>query len=334
MNFLQLRYFASVADLKSLTKAAQSLRISQPALTRQVRLLEEDVGTPLFLRHHRGVQLTESGVLLRDRAAIILRLLDEAHSEISKRSLNTSGTIRIGFPPSVGSLLLTAITNEAQSRLPHLTIHLVEGLSHLLQEWLLADRIDLALMTALGANSLVASQPLYEEDIWLVMKPGRQTRSKKTFTIRDIADHKLIQTNRTNIMRLELDRATSNLGFSPNVIIEADALPVIKNLVKSGAGSHISPYSAVVEDVRRGDLDGGPIKGLSLTRVIAHRSDRPVSLMVLNIMKIARAEVGRVAAQSDGAVRPFQPKGRHLFDDPRAATGADISLKPLRLGAG
>jgi LysR family transcriptional regulator, nitrogen assimilation regulatory protein len=309
LNFLQLRYFAAIAELKSVTRAAQSLRISQPALTRQLRLLEEDIGTSLFLRHHRGVQLTEAGVVLRDRAEVILRLLNEAHTEISKRSLAPAGAIRIGFPPSIGTLLLAAITKETQARLPHLTVHLVEGLSHLLQEWLLSDRIDLALMTALETNSFIASQPLYEEDIWLVMRPSSGSRAKKTFTVRDIADHKLIQTNRNNIMRLELDRATRSFGFSPNVVIEADALPVIKNLVRSGAGSHISPYSAVIDDVRRGDLDGGPIKGLSLTRVIAHRSDRPISLTVVNVMEIARAEVERVAAQSDGAVRPIKPKG-------------------------
>src|SRR4051794_24021513 len=140
MNLIQLRYFTAVADRKKLTRTAESLRISQPALTRQMRLLEEELGTPLFLRHHRGVQLTEAGVLLRDRTEVILRLVEEVQTELSDRGRNPSGMIRIGFPPSIGGLFLASMTKELRARLPRVTVYLVEGVNHLLPEWLVGRR--------------------------------------------------------------------------------------------------------------------------------------------------------------------------------------------------
>lgn len=308
----QLRYFTHVVDLKSLTRAAHSLRVSQPALTRQMRLLEAELGTPLFFRHRRGVQPTDAGALLRDRADAILRLLNDTHAEISKRGNIPTGSIRIGFPPSIGSLLLAPITTIIQERFPQLTVQLVEGLSHLLQEWLLNDRIDLAIMTALAPNPLLVCHSLYEEDIWIFSKYDGPVKRTKRFSLADVARRKLIQTNRNNVMRIELEKAAHKEGLALNVVVEVDGLPVIKELLKCGAGSHVSPYSAMIGEVMRGELAGGPIKELSISRVMVHRFDRPVSQTVIAIMQIIRDEVKRIAIESENAVRPSVNASRRL----------------------
>lgn len=305
MNLVQLRYFSKVADLKNLTHAAEALHISQPALTRQMNLLESELGTVLFLRHARGIQLSEAGLTLRDRAEVILRLVSEAHAELSRDKV-PAGSIRIGFPPSIGGLLLASIAGTLQRQMPHLSLQLVEGLSHLQQEWLLNDRVDLALMTALEPNPLLVSHPLCEEAIWMVSRAGTGETPPTAYTIEDVARRRLIQTNRNNIMRQLLERAAREKGLSLDIAMEIDALPVIKDLVKIGAGSHVSPYSGLIGDIRRGEMIGGPIKDLTITRVMVHRLDRPVSQSVLAIMDVARKEIARVAAESGNQMRPFR----------------------------
>src|SRR5262249_53423676 len=108
MNLKQLRYFGSVARNRSVTKASAELAITQPAISRQLALLEAEIGAPLFVRHHRGVALTKAGELLLSRSEYILRTLVEIQSEVSSLTTEPSGELRIGYPPALSHVLISS----------------------------------------------------------------------------------------------------------------------------------------------------------------------------------------------------------------------------------
>ena len=105
MDLVQLRYFTRIAALRSFNRAAAHLAVAQPALTRPVKLLEEELGVQLLLRHSRGVEPTEAGEILAHGAETILRLADTVKSDVVTRAMEPRGTVRIGFPPSLGLLM-------------------------------------------------------------------------------------------------------------------------------------------------------------------------------------------------------------------------------------
>ena len=303
MDFVQLRYFERVARLRSVSKAARELRVSQPAVTRQIRLLEQELGVSLLTRHSRGVEPTEAGTRLSDGAQGVLRLLEHTRDEVVAKAAAPTGSIAVGFPPSIGDLVIASTIAHYRARYPGVTIHLLEAYSDLLRDWLLSAKIDVAVMTALDPNPLLVSEPLYEEDVWLISSTRLLTGRSKNVRLRDVLSRPLIQTNRSNIMREILEREAVAQGVSLNVIVEAEALTVIKQLVSRGLGSHVSPYSAVIRDVQRGDCYGAPIRGLSMSRVISYRVDRPVSRALVEMIRLINSEIRQAAAKSGGFIR-------------------------------
>src|SRR3546814_19561694 len=105
MDLRQLRTFLHVAELGSLGRAAERLRVAQPALGRQIRLLEEELGVPLFTRHGRGMAPTPAGRILLDRASALLRLVADTRAEVSAERDAVKGTVSLGVPPNVGAVL-------------------------------------------------------------------------------------------------------------------------------------------------------------------------------------------------------------------------------------
>src|SRR3954468_11508887 len=140
MDLVQLKYFLRVAELRSFSKAADVLHVAQPAITRQIRLLEEELGVALFHRHSRGSEPTEAGQLLEIRAAELLRMADQTRVDVVSRAVVPTGTVRIGFPPSVGNLLLGSPVAAYHAKYPGVLISLVEGYNQVLQEWMLSAR--------------------------------------------------------------------------------------------------------------------------------------------------------------------------------------------------
>ena len=146
MNLRQLDYFVRVAELGSFSKAAQILNIAQPALSRQVRLLETDLRATLLQRTGRGVVLTEAGKRLFDHSVGILQLVSRVREDIESSRGEPAGRIVVGLPPSMGRLLTLPLVEEFRRVLPKARLAIVEGLSTHLSEWISTGRVDLGLL--------------------------------------------------------------------------------------------------------------------------------------------------------------------------------------------
>ncbi|NIF85823.1 LysR family transcriptional regulator [Comamonas sp. Tr-654] len=304
LDLVQLRYFLRVAELSSFTKAAAALHIAQPAVTRQVRLLEEELGVQLLLRHSRGAELTAAGHRMVSGAQTLFRDLAQVRSEVIATSEAVVGHLRIGFPPSVGSLLIGNVVATFRQRYPQVALSFREGYSQSLRDDLLGDRLDAALLTGEESNPLLSVQALFEEQLWLLeASAGENAPAPAHFSLSDVALRPLVQPDRSNTMRLLLEERARDAGLTLNVVVEAEALQLIKALVSRGVGAHVSPYSAVSQDADLLGCIAGPIDNLTIWRQWVRRVDRPVSAALMHFHAILVEELAQVQKASNGAIR-------------------------------
>jgi len=163
VTLAQLRYFVSIARHKSLSRAAAELNVSHPALSRQLKLLEGELGCELLQRHPSGVSLTDAGHILSERATRQLRELDQIRIDVSDASFAPSGRLRIGCPPSLLPRLLLRPLDQFMKLHPKVVLEVQESVSDQLWRAVLVDRLDLALVSAVQpeTNSHFLTQPLF-----------------------------------------------------------------------------------------------------------------------------------------------------------------------------
>ena len=148
VNTKQLRYFITVATEGAFTRASAKLRVAQPALSRQIALLEGELGTPLLIRHRRGVGLTDAGAALLDRVRPVLFSLDCIQSEIMDYSAAPTGPLRIGCTPTLTSrTLVVGPALRILQRFPNVSMQIQEGVSHQLCRAVLSDELDAAIVS-------------------------------------------------------------------------------------------------------------------------------------------------------------------------------------------
>jgi LysR family nitrogen assimilation transcriptional regulator len=302
MDLVQLRYFLRVAELRSVSKAADALHVAQPAITRQIRLLEEELGVPLFHRHSRGSEPTEAGRLLEERAAALLRMAEQTRVDVTSRAQVPTGTVRVGFPHSVGNLLIGKTVARYRAQYPDVLVSLSEGYNHMLLEWMLSDRLDVAVMTEFQDHPLLESRPLFEEGL-CVIGPAGDAAARRDYAVADLQHLPLIQTSNRNSLRMLLDRVAAARGFALKVVVQAEALDVIKQLVRLQVGYHVSPYSAVAADLGAKVFCGGPLQDLSISRRLVWRNDRPVTAAISAMNRLLVEQLLVAAAASGSLIR-------------------------------
>ena len=303
MELRQLRSFARVAALRSVSRAASELRVAQPALTRQIRLLEQELGVQLLVRHSRGVEPTDAGLALMHGSQAVLHGIEALRDNVLARGKEPAGIVRLGFPPSVGMLLVGRLVPRFRARFPGVYLQLYENYSQVLREWLLLDRLDLAITSEFATGPALTSTPLLDEELWIVQPPDTPSWPVRPVPVRCLADVPLIQTDRTNNLRVLLEHVMAECGARLNVVIEAEALPVIKELVRSGVGWHVSPYAAVVDEINAGRLAGAPLQDVCVRRVLQWRAGRPLSWAMEEMVAAIFQEAEALAVEFHPSVR-------------------------------
>ena len=177
MELSQLRTLIHVAELGSLSKAADRLHIAQPALSRQVRLLEEELGVRLFARHGRGMVLTEQGQEILKHATRVMAELEEIRAAASETGAPLRGQIAIGFPPTVADIVSVPLVASFGKAHPQAELRLVAAYTGYLLDWLHRGEIDVAVLYDPHAARSLRSQPLLLEDLFLIGPPDTLSRS-------------------------------------------------------------------------------------------------------------------------------------------------------------
>jgi LysR family transcriptional regulator, nitrogen assimilation regulatory protein len=168
MDLKRLENFLRVAELGSLSRAADRLRIAQPALSRQMRLLESETGTELFSRHRRGMQLTEAGEELRQRLSSPVREIRQIFDDLRGRSSEAGGQMALGMPPTVSYVLAGRLARKVAQEAPNISLRIVEGYAGHLMDWLQRNEIDAALLYGPASDFNMNMQELFYEQLMLI----------------------------------------------------------------------------------------------------------------------------------------------------------------------
>lgn len=262
MDLKQLEYFVRVAELGSFTRAALALDIAQPALSRQVRLLEVELRQTLLSRNGRGAVPTEAGKLLLEHGRGILHQVARAREEVSSVRGSLAGRVALGLPPSVARVLTVPLTRAFRERLPEAHLSICEGLSVALTERLQTGHIDIAVLYNASPSPELELTPLGDEELMLVQANTQDDTpdlAQPAIALRELAPLPLVIPSRPNAIRMVVETEMAAVGCTPNIALEIDGVSAILDLVADGAGGAILSRHAVTQSLRPAAFTMRPI---------------------------------------------------------------------------
>jgi LysR family transcriptional regulator, nitrogen assimilation regulatory protein len=299
MDLKQLEYFRHVAELGSFTRAASFLSVVQPALSRQVRQLEVELGQNLFDRNGRGVVLTDAGSRLLEHTRGILMQVGRARQELEEQKNGDSGHFVLGLPPSLGRSVTVPLVKAFSFQLPNASLATVEGLSAYMLEWLNVGRVDCALVYNAPASPTMDLSPLLDDQLFLIgPRPAKAARKvRKSVTLAEIADYPLIIPSRPHSIRMSVENALAGVDRKIRVAHEIECIPAIIDLVRQGHGFAVLPFNAVKSTPWGDEVSVkrivAPILKTSLSLATsAHRPKSPLQRRAIEVIRdIVRHEI-------------------------------------------
>jgi LysR family nitrogen assimilation transcriptional regulator len=299
MDLKQLEYFVRVAEMGSFTRAAVALNVAQPALSRQVRLLEVELRQNLLVRNGRGATPTEAGQVLLEHGRGILHQVERAREELGRVRTGLSGRVALGMPPSVARVLTVPLMRAFRLALPEARLSISEGLTTAMQEGLLHGRLDIAMLYNANASNGLELTPLVREELLLVQArpPGLQEDPPPPpIALKDLAALPLVIPSRPNAIRMHVESELARVGCQPQIAFEIDGVPAILELVADGAGAAILSRNAVARSINPSAFSVRRINAPALTIVLstAISSLRPTTLTqqaTLNLIRETAREL-------------------------------------------
>src|SRR5450631_2357549 len=248
VNLKRLQYFVKIADIGSLTQAADILHVAQPALSQQLATLEGEVKQQLLLRTKRGVTPTEAGKVLYRHAQLILRQCEQAQSDMKAAGQGLSGAVSVGLAPGTAAARLALpLLRTARARHPGVLLYLNETYGSTLSELIMNGRMDLAVLyggkTAVHGLSFL---PLLKEQLFVV-GPNSMPAPPDQVPLRMLGDIDLYLARPYNVVRRMVDEAFAAAGMTPRVVAEIESASTLTAVIADGLGATILPESMARE---------------------------------------------------------------------------------------
>jgi LysR family transcriptional regulator, nitrogen assimilation regulatory protein len=277
MNFKQIHYFVAVAEAGGFSKAAYTIPLAQSALSRHIRLLEDEFGTKLLTRNGRGVALTEQGEFLYVRAKEILDQKKTIEQALTNWYDFPHGPVRIGLPPSIVLSSAADIIGSLHIDHPAIEVSLSENLSSEIGKMVYSGRLDLGVMLEQRPVENLEAELLGFEELCLVT--ARTLLIEEPVSFESIAEMPLILPTKNGRIRATIEHAAARAEVQLNVVFKLDSLTAIKDLVKKGSGVAILSRSAVERDLKAEEVNAYKIsaKNIKLPVYLVYPSDAPLS---------------------------------------------------------
>ncbi|MDR7096984.1 LysR family transcriptional regulator [Hydrogenophaga laconesensis] len=291
MNLKTLRYFIAVADSGSLTAAAAAIPIAQPALTRQMRDLEAEMGVQLLQRLPRGVRLTPAGVTLYESAQRIVSEAARLGRRLAHSQQKNRAPVILGASPTLARLLLPRLIENCMDAMDDLELRAREAFTPALLDWLERGMIDMAVLTNPEPGRTLSFQPLLGEPFALVSHA--QMRIGPVVSVNQLARIPLLM---TSLHRGLVDRQLASLGKSLQVRAEIDSVDSIRELVLRGRWATIMPVSVFSDNAQDASIVMSEISGVQLNRllVLATRIDPRPNPSLSLVHELVVAEFSRM----------------------------------------
>ncbi|WP_062227919.1 LysR family transcriptional regulator [Aureimonas frigidaquae] len=275
MELRQLRYFLQIAESASLSRAARVLRVAQPSLSQHLRLLEDELGVELLTRHARGVAPTPAGRILADHARAILRDVDRSREAMTEALASPRGRVVIGIPSAVCRGLAAPLILTARRRFPDIALHLVEGMTGPLDEWVQSGRLDIALLYDRRGPGGIRTMDLLREDLHLILPVGHPLAGEGAVGFRRLRGLPLVLPARPHVIREVAEAFAARADTELSVALDCDSLPAMLALIGEGYGS-LYPAFGIGPAILRGDVAAvairDPTPDWRLSLVLSHKA--------------------------------------------------------------
>jgi DNA-binding transcriptional LysR family regulator len=266
MDLRQLEILQAIAETGSFTACGRKLHVSQSAISRQILLLEEELGEPLFLRSGRQVRMTpaaESLVQLGQRVFLDVR---ETVGAITDRTRELRGTLRLSGGMTVCLYVFPPLLKHLRRVHPHLDVRLTVAMAGRSVQELRGGRVDAGLLTLPVDESDLVTVPVLREELLLVTTPTHPLARRRKVVAKDLAGLPFILFEVGSATRKVIDTFFASEGIEPTVVMDTENVEIIKAMVKTGLGVGIVPYQAVAREVKAGQLFCARIEGHELIR--------------------------------------------------------------------
>ena len=266
MELFQLRSFYEVARSGSFSKAAENLCITQPALSRQIVILEKTVGISLFNRHNRGVNLTDAGRRLFEYAEDVLKLLDKASKSLKEMQNLESGQLKIGASTTIGNYLLPTWLAKFLYLHPSIDVCLQVGNSDTIIEQLVDGLFDFAFVAGFSSTPGLCIEPLLEDEILFLVGPDHPLAKAESLLQPDLAKEVLIFRESGSATKQAVDSLLSQTGIQPARVITLGNTEAVKRAVIAGMGVTFLSKHTVTLELKTGLLFAPDIPDLRVKR--------------------------------------------------------------------
>ncbi len=275
----QLRALVEVASTGSFTKAAESLSLSQPAVSVQIRSLEQAVGVQLFERRPRSVVLTDAGRVLERYARRILKMEAEFAAEIGDLQRLERGLLRVGAGATPSIFTLAGLFAEYYRRWPGVELQVRIGRTSELVSQVLEDELDLAIVASETPQEGLKRMPIYSERCVAIAGSGHPLADSREVSIGELPRFRFVMLPADSGFRRFLNRRLGEHGITLNAAMELSSLESIKEVVRTGVLVSIVPETAVAGESEQSGLRRVPITGAELVRQTCaiQRQDKYVS---------------------------------------------------------
>ena len=279
MNSRQLRFFLKIAELGSVTRAAGTLHIAQPALSRQVQQLEDEFGAVLFHRSDRGVTLTDAGRLLQERATSLVRHLERVRQEVRDENGELSGELTLAVPPSMADLLVIPVLTQFRASHPKVTLKVVEYISGVINAWAMVQQgnADLGIVTDAEPWAGLTRTPFITEPLCVIAPRDTGLDFARALTLTEVADLPLILPSRPNTFRLLVEASLSKAGLPLRMALEINTPKLLVSAVEAGLGFGVLAYCASHMQFAQDRVSVAPIYELDVSWSIIHSRESPLS---------------------------------------------------------
>ena len=241
MEWQQLEYFQTVARLEHMTRAAEELSISQPALSRSISRLEEELGVPLFDRQGRSIQINRYGTLFLKRVERMMNEFEEAVHEIQDLNDPEKGEVSLGFLHTLGTSIVPDIIRNFRQQHPNVSFKFTQNYSHSQLKQLKAGELDLCLLASIPTETPIKWEELWRDELFLLVPIDHPLASKKSVKLRELGAETFILLKKGFALRNTADRIFQEINITPTIKFEGDEVATVAGFVGAGLGISLLP---------------------------------------------------------------------------------------------
>lgn len=267
----RLRVFYAVAKQLSFTRAAEELYLTQPAVTFQIRQLEEHFNTRLFDRHHNRISMTEAGHVVYGYAERILELYRETEKAINEMTGITRGIVKVGASTTIGEYLLPRVLTGYYERFPNVQIRLTVHNTRLVIRKLEDATIDVGLVEGPVKNKNILVTPCTEDELVVILPPEHPLSELEEIPIQKLKEYPFVSREEGSGTRDVISELLGNGGLAYdqlNPILELGSTEAVKGAVEGGVGIAIISSAAIHKEMQLGTLSARRIKSVAMKRKI------------------------------------------------------------------